>query len=80
MKARTLFFALMVAMPVALWSNIDMWQVLMTQPGKVAKEGRDKMRASLEVIKTNLAKVRVAAEKERWEANRELWTVTLRLM
>ena len=61
-------------------ANLAMWQMKIDHTGAWTPEDVARMQASLDTIKTNVAQISgtaEAAEKERWQANRDLWEMYL---
>jgi multidrug resistance efflux pump len=51
--------------------------VKLSHPGALAKADIDKMQASLDAMNANVAKITEAGEKERWQANCDMWRLVL---
>lgn len=58
-------------------SNIQLWDVKLAQKDKLSPADVGKMKASLDAIKANVAKITEPAEKGRWEANDQLWQAVI---
>jgi hypothetical protein len=53
------------------------WEVLIARKGVLARGDAAKLQAPFEKMRANIARITEANERERWEANRDMWRVVI---